>query len=105
AQIEFAHISHNTNSRHTVGATDASAGYGVAASDGVLRCTIPNGTVIPAKGHFLCTNSGWYSLGAYATGDATYTTDIPDNAGIALFSSATTFTLPNRLDAVGSTSE
>jgi hypothetical protein len=148
AQNEFIEIYNNTNSPHAVGATDASAGYGVVASDGVLRCTIPNGTVIPARGHFLCVNSIGYSLGTYpggnapvpgdidtpgdvqtpgdkvlrkpegkpreipgppntpnATGDATYTTDIPDNAGIALFSSTTTFTLPNRLDAVGSTSE
>lgn len=161
AQNEFIEIYNNTDSPHTVGATDASAGYGVAASDGVLRCTIPNGTVIPARGHFLCVNSVGYSLGNYpsgnapetggtsgdantmpvpknrrralsskpdpsgtrvgvvplprgevgppnsptATGDATYTTDIPDNAGIALFSSTTTFTLANRLDAVGSTSE
>jgi hypothetical protein len=105
AQNEFVEIYNNTNSPHTVGATDASAGYGVAASDGTLRCTIPNGTVIPAHGHFLCTNSVGYSLGGNATGDATYTTDIPDNAGIALFSSTTTFTLANRLDAVGSTSE
>ncbi|HST50692.1 MAG TPA: Calx-beta domain-containing protein, partial [Pyrinomonadaceae bacterium] len=164
AQNEFIEIYNNTGSPHTVGATDASAGYGVAASDGVLRCTIPNGTVIPARGHFLCVNSVGYSLSNYpagnsptsggtpstnireakhgrralssdsgasddsgietaggsqsnldggtptpeapnATGDATYTTDIPDNAGIALFSSTTTFTLANRLDAVGSTSE
>jgi hypothetical protein len=111
AQNEFVEIYNTTNSPHTVGATDASAGYGVAASDGVLRCTIPNGTVIPSHGHFLCVNSVGYSLSNYpsgtgtATGDATYTTDIADNAGIALFSSATTFTLPNRLDAVGSTSE
>src|SRR5207249_1140568 len=75
---------------------------------------IPNGTVIPAHGHYLGVNSVGYSLAAYpagngtsATGDATYTTDIPDNAGIALFKSATpaNFTLANRLDAVGATSE
>ena len=157
ADNEFIEIYNATNSPHTVGATDASAGYGVAASDGVLRCTIPNGTVIPARGHFLCVNSVGYSLGSYpagnapevfsspdtyvpkrvpkmdtskaapadaqtdgaqpagddsgppnvpnATGDATYTTDIPDNAGIALFSSTTTFNVANRLDAVGSTAE
>jgi hypothetical protein len=112
ASDEFIEIYNNSNSPHTVGATDASAGYGVAASDGVLRCTIPNGTTIPAHGHYLCVNSVGYSLASYpagdgttATGDATYTTDIPDNAGIALFSSTTSFTLPNRLDAVGSTSE
>jgi hypothetical protein len=49
-----------------------------------------------------------YSLSGYATGDATYTTDIPDNAGIALFNNNTgggSFSLANRFDAVGSTSE
>ena len=46
--------------------------------------------------------------GTTATGDATYTTDIPDNAGIALFNNNTgggASLLANRLDAVGSTSE
>jgi hypothetical protein len=72
-----------------------------------VRFTIPNGTVIPARGHFLGVNSDGYSLVSYATGDATYTTDIPDNAGIALFNTAnpSNFTLANRLDAVGSTDE
>jgi len=90
------------------------AGYGVAASDGTARCVIPNGTVIPNRGHYLCVNSVGYSLASYpagngttATGDATYTTDIPDNAGIAIFNTSVgaNFTLANRLDAVGSTSE
>ncbi len=74
----------------------------------MLRCTIPNGTVIPVRGHFLCTNSVAYSLGGYAAGDATYATDIADNAGIALFnndSGGASFSLANRFDAVGSTSE
>src|SRR6185436_10538682 len=41
------------------------------------------------------------------TGDATYTTDIPDNAGIAIFNTSVpgSFILANRIDAVGSTSE
>jgi hypothetical protein len=93
---------------------DGSAGYSLVASDGTARFTIPAGTVIPAKGHYLGVNSVAYSLASYpagngttATGDATYTTDIPDNAGIALFATATpaNFTLANRIDAVGSTSE
>ena len=39
-----------------------------------------------------------------AAGDIEYTTEIPDNAGIALFrtANAATFTLDDRLDAVGS---
>ena len=42
-----------------------------------------------------------------AEGDLSYTTDIPDNAGIAIFRTTDTksFTLANRLDAVGPTSE
>jgi hypothetical protein len=40
AENEFIEIYNNTNAAHTVAASDASAGYGVAASDGVLRCTI-----------------------------------------------------------------
>jgi uncharacterized repeat protein (TIGR01451 family) len=112
ANDEFIEIYNNTGGTHLVSATDGSAGYSIAASDGVVRCTIPNGTVIPAGGHYLCVNSIGYSLNSYpaasnttATGDVSYTTDIPDNAGIALFSGAITLNLANRLDAVGSTSE
>jgi hypothetical protein len=109
ANDEFIEIYNNVGADHTVVAASGT-GYGVAASDGTTRCSIPNGTVIPAGGHYLCTNSagGGYSLGGYATGDATFTTDIPDNAGIALFnnnSGGGSYSLANRLDAVGSTSE
>ena len=107
ASDEFIEIYNNSGAAHTVTAISGT-GYSVAASDGVVRCTIPNATVIPAGGHFLCTNSVAYSLSAYATADATYVTDIPDNAGIALFNNNTGgafFSLANRFDAVGSTSE
>jgi hypothetical protein len=114
AQDEFIELYNASGSSHTVVAASGT-GYGVAASDGTTRCSIPNGTVIPNRGHYLCVNSATYSLGAYpagngttATGDATYTTDIPDNAGIALFNNNTgggSYSLANRLDAVGSTSE
>jgi hypothetical protein len=112
ANDEFIEIYNNSGADHTV--AGGGTGYGVAASDGTARCVIPNGTVIPNRGHYLCANSVAYSLASYpagngttATGDATYTTDIPDNAGIALFNTsvAVDFTLANRLDAVGSTSE
>jgi hypothetical protein len=114
ANDEFIEIYNNSGVAHTVAATSGT-GYGVAASDGATRCTIPNSTVIPTNGHYLCTNSVGYSYTAYpagsgttATGDATYAVDIPDNAGIALFNNNTggaSYTLANRFDAVGSTSE
>lgn len=113
ANDEFVEIYNPGSTPHTVESSDGSAGYGLAASDGVVRFTIPNGTVIPARGHYLGVNSVAYSLSSYpagsstATGDATYTTDIPDNAGIALFSTSNSanFALGVRIDAVGSTSE
>src|SRR5918997_3026134 len=90
ANDEFIEIYNNSGADHTVDGSGAtSTGYGVAASDGILRCRIPDGTVIPNRGHYLCVNSVGYSLASYpagngttATGDATYTTNIPDNAGI-----------------------
>jgi len=114
ANDEYVEIYNDSGADHTVTASSGT-GYAVAASDGTTRCSIPNGTVIPARGHYLCTNSGAYSLGSYpagngttATGDATFATDIPDNAGIALFnnnSGGGSYSLANRFDAVGSTSE
>lgn len=114
ANDEFIELYNASGADHTVTAASGS-GYGVAASDGTTRCSIPNGTVIPNRGHYLCVNSVGYSLASYpagngttATGDATYTTDIPDNAGIAVFNNNTggaSYSLANRLDAVGSTSE
>jgi hypothetical protein len=113
ANDEFVEIYNDSGADHTVTALSGT-GYAVAASDGVTRCTIPNGTVIPARGHYLCVNAVAYSLGSYpsgsgtATGDAPISADIPDNAGIALFNNNTggaSFSLANRFDAVGSTTE
>ena len=108
---EFIEIYNNTDEAHVVTATDGSSGYGVFASDGIMRFFIPNGTVIPARGHYLGANSVAYSLANYpagnsttATPDATWTTDLPDNPGIALFSSTNAPVPGNRLDAVGATS-
>ena len=111
---EFVEIYNNTDTDHIVATTDGSAGYALAASDGIARFVIPNGTIIPARGHFLGVNSVGYSLsgypagnGATATGDVSYTVNIPDNVGLALFktSQPANFTGENRLDAVGPTSE
>jgi predicted extracellular nuclease len=118
AEDEFVEIYNNTAVEHMVAATDGSAGYAVAtAADqtaGAPRCVIPNGTRIPARGHFLCVNTDGYSLAGHpsgtsrnATADATFTADIPANAGLALFSTANTanFNTDTRLDAAGSASE
>ena len=115
ANDEFIEIYNSSGADHTVTAAvvDGSQdGYGIAASDGVTRCTILNGTVIPNRGHFLCVNSIGYSLASYpagngttATGDATYTADIVDNDGLAIFNNSVgggQYSLLNRIDAVGS---
>jgi hypothetical protein len=89
---EYVEIYNNSDTAHVVSSVDGSTGYGLAASDGVVRFTIPNGTVIPARGHYLGVDTVGYSISSYpagngttATGDATFTNSIPDNAGIALF--------------------
>jgi uncharacterized repeat protein (TIGR01451 family) len=115
---EFIELYNNTETPIAVTTTDGSSGWALAASDGVIRFVIPNGTVIPARGHFLGVNSNEYSLSDYpagnsngesstATGDASYETGIADNAGIALFRTSETanFSTATRLDAVGSTAE
>jgi len=113
AQDEFIEIYNDSGSPHVV-APLSGTGYAIAASDGVVRCTIPSGTTIPARGYWLCTNSVGYSLTFYpsgtgnAAGNGTYTADIADNAGIALFNNNTgggAFSLANRFDAVGPSSE
>jgi hypothetical protein len=65
ADDEFVEIYNNSNSDVTVNAFDGSAGFALAASDGVTRFTIPNGTIIPPRGHYLGTNSNGYTLGSY----------------------------------------
>src|SRR5262249_18007872 len=90
ANDEFVEIYNYGNDPVNVQTSDGSTGYALAASDGVARFEIHNGTIIPAHGHYLATGSS-YSLSGYpagngstATGDNTFG-NIPDNAGIALF--------------------
>ncbi len=69
--------------------------------------TIPAGTVIPARGHYLAANNNGdqnnngYSMFDYAIADFNYGSDVRDNGGLAIFNNATTFTLATRFDAVG----
>ncbi|MCA1613937.1 MAG: proprotein convertase P-domain-containing protein [Acidobacteria bacterium] len=93
---EFVEVYNKSDAPVTVGAADgSSAGWLVAAlsSDGLSSVpvyTIPNGTVIPARGHFLIANGGGYTLDAHAAADAYSTADIPDNTGVAVFDTGTT---------------
>lgn len=118
---EFVELYNNTDAPLIVSTADGSAGWALVAADGVARFTIPNGTSIPVRGHYLGINShtadgtyDGYSLGAHPAGNATnatgdntgvalWTSDIPDNTGVALFKSAMTFTPANFLDAAGFT--
>lgn len=105
ADDEFIELYNASGARLTVQSADDSSGLGVAASDGVTRCVVPNGTLIPAEGHYLCAHAGNSLL---ITPDATYNTGINENAGLALFNNATgdaSYSLANRLDAVGSSAE
>ena len=129
AQDEFIEIYNNTNSNIVVQALDASAGWTIAISNGQITgplFTIPNGTIIPARGHLLGANVNGYSLAGYPSGnpvsngpavaappgtfalttpDRTWDFDVPDGSGIALFATTngTNFTAGTRLDAFGFT--
>jgi hypothetical protein len=105
---DFVEVYNNTGSPHTVTASDASAGYGLfrlgasCADNPVLVGVIPNGTVIPARGHYLLVGSQ-YSLSAAASGNLTLTSDLGEGANVGLFktSSVSNLSTGTRLDAVG----
>ncbi len=118
ARDEFIELYNNSDGPTSVCTNDGSGGWTLAArtASGASASpvfTVPNGTVIPARGHYLAVNAspaGGYSLSAHpagsgttATGDLTYNTDIEDDSGIALFKTANpaNFNAANRLDAAG----
>ena len=108
---QFVEIYNNTASPITV--NDASGGYGLfkmganCNATPVLIGVIPNGTVIPARGHYLFVGSA-YSLANYggtgaAAGDQVLSQDIESDHNVAIFSTATLANISTgtRLDAVG----
>ncbi|HEY0100361.1 MAG TPA: LamG-like jellyroll fold domain-containing protein [Pyrinomonadaceae bacterium] len=109
---EFIEIYNNSDSTLVVQATDASGGWGVY-DQGVgggprLLFVIPNGTQIPARGHYLAVNNGGaYSLANYggtnaAAPDITYAVNLDSFDAITLASSANGDVTPDtRLDRVG----
>ncbi len=85
---EYIQLTNITGQSITVSTADGSSGWALVAisSSGStsIKFVIPVGTVIPQGAHYLAANSA-YSLTAYATPDRSYTGDIGDNTGIALF--------------------
>ena len=110
---DFVEVYNNTDSPLTIAASDASAGYGLfkkganCSATPILIGVIPNGTVIPARGHYLFVGSA-YSLSNYggtgaAAGNLTLSADLEDDANIGIFNTSTPENLSSvtRLDAVG----
>ncbi|HYG09495.1 MAG TPA: hypothetical protein VD835_05945 [Pyrinomonadaceae bacterium] len=104
----------------------ASRGWAIVSDDPLnadptelltAKFTIPAGTLIPARGHYLITNGLGYSLSLsdymaadvtpqeVGGGPASYNTDIRDGSGLALYRTGNpaSFTPGERLDAVGFT--
>jgi hypothetical protein len=108
ADNDFIELYNNTDSPLTVASSDASAGYGLFKMGAdcnvapILIGTIPSGTVIPARGHFLFTGSA-YGLGSYATGDQTLTANVETDHNVSVFTTAdiNNVSTATRLDAVG----
>jgi hypothetical protein len=110
---EYVEVYNNTDSPVTVQATDSSGGWGLfkagasCAATPVLVGTIPDGTVIPARGHYLFVGAA-YSLANYggtgaAAGNLTLSSDIEADRNVGLFttSDVAQVSSANTLDAVG----
>jgi cadherin-like protein/Big-like domain-containing protein/Calx-beta domain-containing protein len=114
---DFVEIYNNSDQPHIVndgsGINDANHGYGLfkmgtdCNSNPVLIGVIPNGTTIPARGHYLFVGSA-YSLANYggsgaAAGDQVMTQDIENDRNVALFKTASLINLSalTRWDAAG----
>jgi len=112
ADDEFIELYNNSDSPLTVTTTDGSEGWAVVGGDGNLRFIVPVNQTIPARGHYLATNSRGYSLNNYggtgaAAGDATYSAGFADDSGLAIFTTArpANYSDATRLDSVGFTAE
>lgn len=133
---EFLELYNNTDSPLTVSTTDGSSGWSVGYAVQCSTCpngelidtyfVIPNGTVIPARGHFLFTNTHTnsqsiyvgYSLGDYGGSNQALGDVVNSGAGPALVASndfwegyalfttsnEANWSLATRIDAVSSAS-
>ncbi len=114
---DFVEIYNNSDQPHIVndgsGINDSAHGYGLfkmgtdCNSSPVLIGVIPNGTTIPARGHYLFVGST-YSLANYggsgaAAGDQVMTQDLENDHNVAIFKTASLIELSGltRWDAAG----
>jgi hypothetical protein len=106
---EFVELYNNTDAPITVLGSGGTAGWSVHALDAagtgsVELAVIPNGTVIPARGHLLLAGAA-YSLRSLTVSDFNYNTEIPNSntTGVALFRTTSIFPFnpADRLDAIG----
>ncbi len=121
---EFVEVYNPAATPVIVNTTDNSEGWALGYSTNGTTITgvavIPNGTVIPPRGHYLMVNNPdntaggtsalTYSLNTYpsitvrgADSDTGWTIDLADNGGLALFKTANTanFNAGTRMDSVG----
>ena len=120
---EYVELYNPSNTPLIVNTTDNSDGWALASNNGVTTtgiAVIPNGTIIPAKGHFLIadnpdntaggTSALVYSLNSApgsqvrsADSDTGFSVDIGDTSGIAIFrtSNSANFIAANVMDAAG----
>ncbi|HLL75369.1 MAG TPA: carboxypeptidase regulatory-like domain-containing protein [Pyrinomonadaceae bacterium] len=109
---DFVELYNNTDSAIVVHATDTNSAGWLVVSPNNRHLVIPNGTVIPARRHFLIAGTGYNNLYQYAPGDEFYSGDMPNDSGVAVFSTTfvdlstpagRTAALAKRLDAAGFT--
>ncbi|HEX8072421.1 MAG TPA: lamin tail domain-containing protein, partial [Pyrinomonadaceae bacterium] len=127
ARDEYVELSNPGATPIVVNTTDNSEGWALATNNGTTTAgiiVIPNGTVIPANGRLLVTDSAensavglaaTYSLSGYAgktnpatlvrgaDGDINWSFDIADDSGVAIFRTANVanFSAATRMDAAG----
>lgn len=112
---EYVELYNTSDTAISIQSLDGSAGWAVVKRGASCLATpeivaiIPNGTVIPGRGHYLLIGNE-YSLGGYpagngttASGDQALSGTIEGDRSVALFntSEASNFTPETRLDAVG----
>lgn len=109
---DFVELYNNTDAAIVVNTSDGSSGW-LVVSPNNRSLIIPNGTLIPARRHYLVAGTGYSGLYQYAPGDEFYSGDIPTDSGVAVFSTVAVnlstgagvaAALPKRLDAAGFTS-